>query len=62
MEMVDLDWSCKNQQCFQGGLISWLGNSELIKYRCVGRNLYLTVGTLMWLPVRGACTAEIPVS
>lgn len=30
----------------QGELISWPGNSELIKYRCMAGNLYLTVGTL----------------
>ena len=30
----------------QGELISWPGNSELTYKRCVGANLYLTVGTL----------------
>lgn len=30
----------------QGELISWPGNSELIKYRCAEGNLYPTVGTL----------------
>lgn len=37
MKMVNRDWSFMNQQCLK--LISWPGNSDLIKHRCREREL-----------------------